>query len=173
MREEVTQTQTGRHRRSKKYKTLKDVLSFCLCPLSTNMMRLTAVQTKVSATSTCVSLRMFTVHLHYLTAVLFIPSTSTAELRGSWKGGWTVKEPETYFCVGRQSSGTHCCSVGENPDSIHGLFTFSRPLPLAVSHVCLHGSDCKQGTRMLFIHKRAHEREMSLWSLNIDPLGAY
>ncbi len=36
-------------------------------------------------------------------------------------GGWTIRGAMTliYFCVRRQSSGTHRYSVGENPDSIH------------------------------------------------------
>lgn len=36
-------------------------------------------------------------------------------------GGWTIKGAVTpiYFCVRRQSSGTHRYSVGESLDSIH------------------------------------------------------
>lgn len=75
--------------------------------------------------------------------VLFIVSPSAAE-RGSWMGGWTIKGAVTliYFCVRRQSSGTHRYSVGENPDSIHrslsslpslDLFRVSMSLSLATA----------------------------------------
>lgn len=68
--------------------------------------------------------------------VLFIASPSTAE-RGSWMGGWTTKGAVTYFRVQRQSSGTHSCSVGDDPDSIHGFLSSLPSLDLFRSCVLL------------------------------------